>query len=178
MAATFVPATSGEEFALWLAKNQPDLFLKMLKAAQGGKLAGLTDVLASIGSGLSTAAKAVGSFAVSKEGATTIASLGAVYLTTRQQKAALNTQVQLAQLGQSPAPIAMPPGMQPILSSAPVSPVTGIPTASGTLQNFQPIPYTPEVGQQLVTTAAFKAYAPWALAVGGVFLALFAFRRK
>lgn len=179
--AKFVPHTAGEKFAVWLAQNQPEMFVRLLKEAQakqGGKLEGLTDILSSIGSSIGNAAKSVGSFVTSAEGSSALATLASTYMTTQAQKSALSTQLKLAQLGQSPAPIAFPvPDAQPVIySSVPVDPVTGIPSASGTgvpAPSPYPTPYTPAVGNQILTDAGMvqlKAYAPWLITAG-----LFAF---
>ena len=67
-------------------------------------LSGFADVFASIGSGLSGAASAIGRF-VSNNGAALLAAGGTALVVNQQYKLA-NAQVQLAQAGQPPAQVA------------------------------------------------------------------------
>lgn len=94
-------------FALWMAKEEPDLFLALAQTARN-KIAGLgdfSDVLSSIGDSLSTAASNVGTFLTTGGGIDTLTKLGSVYLQTQAQKSALAVQTQLAQMGRAPAAI-------------------------------------------------------------------------
>lgn len=112
-------------FAAWLAENRPDLFNALARAsgAQTGqpmKLEGFTDILASIGSGISSAArsvasglsttvKGVGNFLASSSGQSALARLGTAYVAikTAPEAAALQAQVDRANAGLAPAPIEM-----------------------------------------------------------------------
>ena len=69
-----------------------------------GHMHGFADVFASIGSGLSGAASAIGRF-VSNNGAALLAAGGTALVVNQQYKLA-NAQVQLAQAGQPPAQVA------------------------------------------------------------------------
>ena len=98
---------SGAALALWLAKNEPEIFAIMEREANAkmATLSGWSDVLSNIGTGISNAASAVGSYLTSSQGANTLTSLASTYLAGKQQKNVLNTQLALAQAGLPPAPI-------------------------------------------------------------------------
>lgn len=95
-----------EQFALWLAQNQPDVFQALVaQAHRRGQLNGITDWLTSVGSTLGSAVKSVGSFVSSPAGLATIGTLGTVYLQSQAQRDALRLQTQQLQAGYPPQPI-------------------------------------------------------------------------
>lgn len=95
-----------EEFALWLAQNQPRVFQALLVSARKrAHLSGITDWLTNVGTSVGGAVKSVGSFLTSGEGMATVSALGTVYLQTRTQRDALRLQLQQAQAGYSPQPV-------------------------------------------------------------------------
>jgi hypothetical protein len=108
---------AAQSLAQWLQRNEPELFAALAQqAARAGDLAGITDVLSSIGSGIAkvagsistgvaTAAKTVGGFLASSNGLSVLSSLGQTYLQSTAQKNALQVQLAAAQAGMAPAPI-------------------------------------------------------------------------
>lgn len=138
--------------AAWLAENHPELFSALAAragAASAPGLHGFTDVLSSIGStigsvaskvasGLSTTVQTVGTFLQSDAGKTTLATLAAAQLQSAQNKA-LQTQVQRANAGLTPAPItstfdATTGSFVPALST----PGGAYPLSAQTLASLQP----------------------------------------
>lgn len=98
---------SAIEFAAWLEENEPALFneLNRTAVASGAGLAGVSDWFKSVGSTLSSGVSNVAKFLTSGEGFATVAALGTAYMTTKAQGNVLQTQMNLAQAGMSPAPI-------------------------------------------------------------------------
>lgn len=95
-----------EELAVWLAKNQPDVFQALVTTAQHKRqLAGITDWLASVGTTVGGAVKSVGSFIASPQGMATLGTIGTVYLQNQAQKEALRLQMAQAQAGYPPQPV-------------------------------------------------------------------------
>jgi len=173
---------AAQALAQWLQQNEPELFAVLAQQAAGsGELAGITDVLTSIGSGIAkaastvgsgiaTAAKSVGSFLASPNGVSVLSSLGQTYLQTTAQKNALQVQLAAAQAGQPPAPIE---------TRYDAATNTYVPIVSGTQ------PLTPQLAQQLLAQQRaaggfdLAAWAPWI--IGGVLVAgalWFVFNRK
>lgn len=109
-------------FAAWLAENQPQVFnaLAQRAGAQTGQpqqLSGFTDLLSSIGSsisgaaravagGLSSTIKSVGGFLGTGAGQQTLTALATTYAAS-QAGPALQLQADRAAAGQPPAPIQM-----------------------------------------------------------------------
>jgi len=102
---TAQPITAAEGLAIWIAQTHPDLFRALVLKAHPPGLAGFTDVLSSIGSGITSGIKAVGSYIASTDGVKTLSALAGSYLQNRQQQSVLDTQIKLAEMGQAPAPI-------------------------------------------------------------------------
>lgn len=97
---------ASEALAYWIARNEPELWRALLeKAAQRGQLGGISDFFRTVGSSIGGAVKSVGSYLKSSDGMKTLTELGGVYLTTRMQEKALETQSLLAQANFPPAPI-------------------------------------------------------------------------
>lgn len=95
-----------EALALWIAKNQPQVFERLMRSAQQrAQLSGITDWLSSVGTSLGGAVKSVGSFLSSPEGMATVGALGTVYLQTQAQKDALKLQLSQARAGYPPQPV-------------------------------------------------------------------------
>lgn len=155
-------AQSATELALWLQQNEPQIFAKLTEEVakrSGGKLGDFSDIL----SGIGTAAKNVGSFLASPDGIKTLSAVGSVYLQSRAQTAALNTQVKLAQAGYSPAPI------RNVIDGTTGQVTTQIITPQGGAQ-----PFTPQNASYYQSTANMKLYLPWIIG-GGLALLLFGF---
>lgn len=129
---------SAVELAAWLAENQPALFAELEKnaAIAGARLNGITDFLKSVGSSVSTGVANVAKFLTSNEGLATVGTLGTAYLANRSQQNVLQTQVALAQAGQSLAPIQTAYGAngQPISIDA----RTGMPITSQNIGQYGP----------------------------------------
>jgi hypothetical protein len=163
---------AAEALAQWLAVNEPELFAALAaRADRTGDLSGITDIISSIGSGIAKAAstvgsgltaavKGVGSFIASKDGLSTLASLGGSYLQTQAQKNALQVQLAQVQAGQPPAPIET--RYDPTTGSyVPVYvPASGVPQA-----------LTPDLSAQLLRQAGFDwgRWAPWLIGGGIAF---------
>lgn len=95
-----------EQFAVWLAQNQPEVFQALVASAtKHRQMNGITDWLTSVGTSLGGAVKSVGSFISSPQGMATLGTIGTVYLQTQAQKDALKLQVAQVQAGYSPAPV-------------------------------------------------------------------------
>lgn len=165
---TISKPVASQLLAQWIAEEFPQLFdaLATRANADPASLAGITDVLRSIGSGISTAArsvatglttavKQVGGLLNSPQGMSTLSSLASVYLQTKQAKDSLALQVQQAQAGQPPQPI------------------TTVTTGEGTY-----MAYTPQPGVQMsVTSDLLRTLSPsffqrnWPRVLGGGFVA-------
>lgn len=149
------------EFAQWLANDQPELFVALYKralpAVQKAKgLSGFTDVLSSIGSGLSKAVSQVGTFLSSPQGQQTIATLGNAYLQTKAAREAVKVNLQRAQTGQAPAPI------QTVYNPNTMQYEAMVTQANGALS-----PLTPTLANRL---SSLPAWVPWAAGAAGVVL--------
>lgn len=158
---------AAEALALWLQRNEPELFAALVQRAARSELAGITDVLTSIGSGIAkaattvgsgiaTAAKSVGSFLASSNGMSVLSSLGQTYLQSQAQKNALQVQLASAQAGQAPAPI-----------ETRYNPTTGAYEAIVTSSSGAQL-LTPQLTQQLLSQRGFdwQRWAPWLIAGG------------
>lgn len=119
---------SAEQLAAWLAKNEPGLFNALMREAatqaarDSGQLSGILDWFKTAGSAIGSAAstaggavtnavKAVGGYLASEQGMNTLATLGTAYVGYKTQKNVLETQMQLASAGLSPAPITNVPSV-------------------------------------------------------------------
>lgn len=129
---------SAEEFAAWLAQNEPSLFsaLEREAATVGARLNGISDFLSTIGSSLSAGVSNVAKFITSDEGLKSITGLGAAYMTTKAQSNVLSTQLALAQSGMMPAAIQNTIG--PNGQIIPVYSPTNQPVNSALLNQLQP----------------------------------------
>ncbi len=154
--------TAADAFAQWLMVNEPHLFNALL-ARTPQSLHGWTDILSSVGGGIASAAKNVGSFLVSENGMKALSGLSGVYLQTRMQKDALKIQMTQAQRGLPPAPV-----------QTQIDPSTGQVAAYYYPQNAAPVPLTPTVARQLLPP---PQYWPYAIGAGVLLLAAFFMRR-
>lgn len=160
---------SATSLALWLAKQEPELFLTLSRRMglipTTTTLSGFTDVLSAIGSGAMNAVKSVGTFLSSKQGLETLSSLGATYLTAKAQKQALNLQMAQVQAGQTAAPIET------------VQNASGQYEVQYTTQNGQRVPLTSQNVAQYMPAAVgatpFYKQTWFPFAVGGGLLMLF-----
>lgn len=162
---------AAKSFAEWLAHDQPELFVALYKKAlpmevQRGLsgLSGFTDILSSIGTGLSSAVSSVGSFLSSPAGLTTVGTLGATYLQSQAAKQAVNVNLARAQSG---------------VQAAPIQTVYNPSTRQYEAQLVQPtgqsIQLTPSIMRSIAP--GMPTWAPWA--IGGVALiALLLFLRR
>ena len=101
-------AQAAAQFSKWLAQEHPELFVALYRRAQPSivkTLEDFSDLLSSIGTGLTTAVSTVGSFLTSAQGQQTISALGAAYLQSKAAQQAVNTNLSRAQAGLAPAPI-------------------------------------------------------------------------
>lgn len=156
---------NADALANWLARNQPQVFEQLYKAAhQRAQLSGITDWLSAVGTSVGTAAKSVGSFLTSQEGMATLGTIGSIYLQSQAQKDALKLQVANAQAGYAPANV----------QTVGANPYNSVPVYVDPVTGYQQ-PLTPQLTQQLMPPSSIMQYLPWVLA-GGVVL-LFAFRR-
>jgi hypothetical protein len=145
---------NADALALWLAKNQPEVFEGALRAAQGqsiprtpSNLAGITDVLSSIGTSFGSAVKSVGSFLSSENGIKTLGAVGGLYLQSQAQRDALRLQVATVQAGYPPQPV----------QNVGYNTNTAVP-----MYGTQPL--TPTLTNQLLPrTSILREYAPWAI---------------
>lgn len=159
-----------EELALWLAKNQPQVFKSVLRTLaqdearrRGTGMAGISDWLSGIGSTLGGAVKSVGSFITSPTGLATLTAAGGLYLQTQAQKDALKVQVANARAGYSPAPI----------QTIGTTPQTQLPVYTDPATGIQ-YPFTSQLSSQLMPQKTFRDYLPWiGLGIGGVALVYF-----
>jgi hypothetical protein len=143
------PAASKQQaataLASWLYHVHPELFAAAYLAARSrpsGTLGDFSDILDSVGSGLSSigsgienAVSSVGSWLTSSQGLTTLSSLGTAYLNNQTQQNVLQTQIARTQAAQ--APLAVTYTQAPNGSLVPVVPVSsaGVPiTVSATTQ--------------------------------------------
>lgn len=103
-------------FAHWMAQVHPEIFIAIRKKTlpvnhpvQG--LAGISDVLSSVGDSLSSAASAVGDWVSSPNNVNALSSVATAYFKSQTpaignaQNAVFQTQLQRGQAGLSPAPI-------------------------------------------------------------------------
>lgn len=164
---------SAESFALWLMKDQPQLFIALAERAGVPvvkQLNGFADIFSAIGSGISTAAKSVGSFLTSSAGLTTLSTLGGVYLNTQAQKKAVQIQLEQAKAAQAAAPI-----------ETAYNPTTQAYEVLYTQQNGQRVPVTNQNVDYLLGSKAGSIFAaswfPYA-AIGLVGVILFLFMRR
>lgn len=176
-----ISRNTGESLAKWLLKDQPGLFVKLAQVAQVVPSSGLgdfTDILSSIGSGISSAVSSVGSFLTSTQGLQTLATLGSSYMTTQAQKNALNVQLATAAANKPAAPI------QTVLNPATGQYQAVYTTVNGqqqvvtsqTAPQFYP---TGNIGAQTVAaTSGLSQYLPYIAIGGGVLLLLLLMNRR
>lgn len=168
--------------AAWLLKDQPALFVKLAQVTQvvpkNSALGDFTDILSSIGSGISSAVSSVGNFLTSTQGLQTLATLGSSYLTTTAQKNALNVQLATAAANKPAAPI------QTVLNPATGQYQAVYTTVNGqqqvitsnTVPQFYP---TGAIGAQTVAaTSGISKYLPYIAVGGGVLLLLVLFSNR
>ena len=163
-------------FAAWLAQNEPELFAALAERAQSAApaagVAGLgdwTSLLSSIGSGIASAVSNVASYVGSAAGVNSLTSLAQTYLTSKNQKNALQVQLAQAQAAKPPAPIET---RYDAATNTYVPVYTPAPTAS--VPNPTPIPLTADLSAQLLSqTQGFnwQKWLPW-IAGGGAGLIL------
>lgn len=153
---------AAEQLAEWIATEQPQLFAALQQAvARSPGVGGITDILSSIGAGVSSAVKNVGSFLTSTKGLETLGALGSTYLATKTQQNVLQTQVALAQAGYSPAPITNVMG--PNGTMVPIYQPTQQPVSAAMLAQLQP--------------SFIERYGIYLALGGAAILALFLLRR-
>lgn len=141
MLAPIASPKSATQLAEWIAQHEPQLFAALTREAGTalsvpGKLGGITDWLSSIGTGVTSAVKNVGTFLTSSQGLATLGTLGGAYLQTKSQQNVLATQVALAQAGMAPAPIAYTPGANGV--NTPIYLPTQQTVTPGLLAQLQP----------------------------------------
>lgn len=165
-----ITKSSALSLAQWLANDQPRLFQALLekaaqlKAAQG--LGDFSDILSSIGSGISTAVSNVGSFLTSPAGMTTLTTIGTAYLNNQTQSNVLNAQVKIAQAGKTVAPI-----------QTVYNPNTGQYEASYTTAGAQ-YPVTSQLLSSITPASSMQQYLPYLLIGGGLLVVLMLFRSR
>jgi len=168
------------ELASWLYQVHPELFAAAYLAARTARattLGDFSDILDSVGSGLSSvgsgienAVGSVGSWLTSSQGLTTLSSLGTAYLNNQAQQNVLQTQIARTQALQSPLAVTYTQTANG--SVVPVLPYssTGVPlTLSGT--TAQPaiagyVPASPTVLQSLTpgfSSLNWSEYLPYIL---------------
>lgn len=187
---------AGTQLALWLLSVHPDLFAMVYKqaaAAQG--LGDISDVLDSIGSGISDAASAVGTFLTTPSNVTALTSLASNYFTStasqanaQTQLAVLQAQAQRTQAGLSPAPVTYVTSAQgvttpvyvPAMASQIGAPAAAVPVNAGapvTLSNGQvAYPLTSSSVASLLP-GFLQTYGVYIM-IGGALLALGLFMRS
>lgn len=150
---------NAQDLAAWIAKNNPPLFLALKKNAEArAHLAGITDFFSSIGSGLATATKQVGSFLTSEDGLKTLGALGGAYMAHKSQKEALQLQVKLAQAGQPLAPVTY--GADPYGGAG----------AYYYPSNGAPVMMSSQLAQQLSPPVNWSRYLPFIIGGVGLFV--------
>jgi hypothetical protein len=150
--------TARYQFAGWLAKNYPEFFEAVAAhATNASNLSGWTDILSSIGSGISKAAtvagtlvQRVGDFVGTDDGQKTLSSLANIYMQTQANKAALKVQQTAMSQGAPPAPIVTT-----------TQPVTGETVPMYAPPNQPAKPLTPAVTQQLIAGTSTATQPDW-----------------
>lgn len=159
----------GEELALWLAQNQPEVFENVLRTARGGSLgaprglAGVTDFLTSIGTSVGSAVKNVGSFLASPDGMKTLGAVGGIYLQSQMQRDALRLQLATVNAGYAPLPI----------QNVGTSTNTSVPIYRPTGETL-----TPSLARQLAPSAGVLQHWPWMLVFAAGFALLWSFKPR
>lgn len=169
-------AVSHTLLAAWLAENQPNVFNALVRRAgiaeAPQRLEGFTDILKSLGSGISNVAKSVagglsstvksvGAFLGTKEGAASLTALASTYgaiQLSKVQSQAVQTQASRAAAGLAPAPIEMQwdAARQQYVAVAP----NGAALNAGQLSQLAAAPWL-----------------PWAMLGGGLILAVLFLRK-
>lgn len=181
------PVTAGQAFAAWLEANEPDLFQALLKeaaahgavaaaSAPGGQLGDWSDVLSSIGSGISDAASSVGTWLTSSQGLQSLSSLANVYLQNQTAQSVTQMQLSRAQAGLPPAPVTYTTNTAgqavPVYTGSQVpnyiAPYAGQAVTLPSGQTAYPLA-APALSA-LAPSSALTAYLPWILAGGGLLL--------
>lgn len=160
---------AARSFTAWLMKDQPELFIALAQSAGVPvikNLAGFSDILGAIGSGISNAASAVGTFLTSSQGLTTLATLATTYVSSQAQKSALNLQLAQAQANKPAAPI-----------ETQYNPTTAQYEVLYTQQNGQKVPLTAQ-DMASFNSIVSKPWFPFVLAGGVAFILFFLFRRR
>lgn len=161
-----MPTSSALSFAVWLSRDQPDLFKALLRKAvpAGQGLGDWSDFFSDIGSGVGSAVTGVANFIASPGGSSAINTIANTVVQSQAQKNAL--QVQMAQLNrnQMAAPI-----------QTVYNPTTG--QYEATLYSAAgPMPLTSSLTQRLSSTGVMQ-YLPY-IVIGGGFLLLLLFMRR
>jgi hypothetical protein len=160
------PKGAGEQFAVWLAQNQPDVFQALAaQAHKAGQLHGITDWLTGVGTSLGAAVKSVGSFVSSPAGLSALTAASGVYLQTRAQKDALKLQTAQLRAGYAPQPV--------YTAGANGEVAYYIDPQSGTQY-----PLTPQLSSRLTPQKTLTDYAPWLIGGGFALAILFTLTRK
>lgn len=104
-------AQSAQAFSVWLLKEHPGLFYAVAKHVSP-QLGGFSDILSNIGGAFTNAVSGVSDWVSNPDNVKSLTSLASTYFAAqaaqanaKTQLAVLNTQVQRAQAGQTPAPI-------------------------------------------------------------------------
>lgn len=166
-------AVSHTLLAAWLQENYPQVFAELAQYANAPppdrqSLSGFTDILSSIGSGISSAAssvasglsstvKAVGGFIASDAGQQTLATIVNAKLQSNVNKQLVAAQIARANADQAPAPV-----------QNAINPATGTYMPTLTLANGQTVPVTSSVLAGLQPTF-MQRYGIWLL--GGLLVA-------
>jgi hypothetical protein len=186
--ATGRPVTAGQALAAWLERYEPALFQALAARANvapsTGALGDLTDFLSSagsdfssiasdIGSGISSAASSVGDWLTTGGGTQALANLATTYVQTQQAQALTNLQIQRAQAGLAPAPVAVAQSAAgtpvPVYTSIAAPPPAGAQLV--TLANGQQAyALTGSQVSSLASPTNWSSYLPWALGAGALLL--------
>lgn len=188
-AATGRPVTAAQALAAWLERYEPALFQALAVRANvtpGVGLGDWSDILSSIGSGvssvasdigsgISSAASGVGDWLTTGGGTQALANLATTYVQSQQAQSLTNLQIARAQQGLPPAPVAVAQSAY----GAPVPIYTGQAPPAGsqlvTLANGSQA-YALTSGQvgSLTNPQTLTQYLPWML--GGLAILVFAMR--
>lgn len=173
---------NGKQLALWLLAVHPDVFAAVYKKAVGAAgLGDVSDVLDSIGSGISDAASAVGTFFTTPSNITALTSIAGSYFQSQASQA--NAQTQLAVLqaqaartlgGQAPAPISYVQtstgALQPVYVPA-MSQQIGAPAQALPLNLGQPVQLSNGSTAYPMTQSSLASLVPGFVQKYGIYIA-------